>query len=65
MTIGRMHRPPLQLGDHHRQLRLLPTDRTLQLTKPLDQRIVGQGRHLADQHIEHASILTKGCRTPV
>ena len=65
MPIGRVHRPPLQLGDHHRQLRLMPPGRTLQLTKPLDQRIVGQGRHLADQHIEHASILTKGCHTPV
>ena len=64
MTIDRVHRAALQLGDHHRQLRLLTTNRTLQPTEPLDQRIIRQCRHLADQHIEHASILTKGCHTP-
>ena len=65
MPIGRVHRPALQLGDHHRQLRLLPPGRTLQFTKPLDQRPIRQRRHLADQHIEHASILTKGSHTPL
>ena len=49
MPIRRVHRPPLQLGDHHRQLGLMATSRTLQLTEPLDQRIVGQRRHLVDQ----------------
>ena len=67
MPIGREHRTPLQLGHDHRQLGLMSTSRALQLTEPLDQRLVGQRRHLTDyhlevdSHIEHVSSIARGC----